>query len=407
MVVRAVARNTQRAVRYTAIFPSLQHVMTSPVDLNGLRIGITIGLREPNESLWINGIKQNALFLAKLLMKSSRGYRVTIVNTTDVPITDALPWDSRIFDTRSFTEMKDSLDVLIELGGQIDGEQTAYLKARGVKLVSYCCGFEYIHVTQSILFGRRMWDTLFINRGYDEIWAIPQIAPSSLPFMQSLRRCPGRVVPFVWDPMFLTERTRLMHAHGEYRPSGKRAKRLTVMEPNHDVVKFCVYPMLIIDEAYRRDPDAIAFTHVTNAERLAHESPEFVMLMNYLDVVRASKASFVGRFDTPTFVAEYTDVVVSHQWENPLNYFYFDVCWQGYPLVHNAHLVPDIGYYYPDNDVQTGTETLMRVLREHDDDWEGYAARQRGLLRRYTSKNPALVAEYDTLLANLINDCGR
>ncbi|AIO69005.1 DUF2827 domain-containing protein [Burkholderia oklahomensis] len=381
--------------------------MTSPVDLNGLRIGITIGLREPNESLWINGIKQNALFLAKLLMKSSRGYRVTIVNTTDVPITDALPWDSRIFDTRSFTEMKDSLDVLIELGGQIDGEQTAYLKARGVKLVSYCCGFEYIHVTQSILFGRRMWDTLFINRGYDEIWAIPQIAPSSLPFMQSLRRCPGRVVPFVWDPMFLTERTRLMHAHGEYRPSGKRAKRLTVMEPNHDVVKFCVYPMLIIDEAYRRDPDAIAFTHVTNAERLAHESPEFVMLMNYLDVVRASKASFVGRFDTPTFVAEYTDVVVSHQWENPLNYFYFDVCWQGYPLVHNAHLVPDIGYYYPDNDVQTGTETLMRVLREHDDDWEGYAARQRGLLRRYTSKNPALVAEYDTLLANLINDCGR
>ncbi|AJX35414.1 DUF2827 domain-containing protein [Burkholderia oklahomensis] len=381
--------------------------MTSPVDLNGLRIGITIGLREPNESLWINGIKQNALFLAKLLMKSSRGYRVTIVNTTDVPITDALPWDSRIFDTRSFTEMKDSLDVLIELGGQIDGEQTAYLKARGVKLVSYCCGFEYIHVTQSILFGRRMWDTLFINRGYDEIWAIPQIAPSSLPFMQSLRRCPGRVVPFVWDPMFLTERTRLMHAHGEYRPSGKRAKRLTVMEPNHDVVKFCVYPMLIIDEAYRRDPDAIAFTHVTNAERLAHESPEFVMLMNYLDVVRASKASFVGRFDTPTFVAEYTDVVVSHQWENPLNYFYFDVCWQGYPLVHNAHLVPDIGYYYPDNDVQTGTETLMRVLREHDDDWEGYAARQRGLLRRYTSKNPALVAEYDTLLANLVNDCGR
>ncbi|AOJ04968.1 MULTISPECIES: DUF2827 domain-containing protein [Burkholderia] len=381
--------------------------MTSPVDLNGLRIGITIGLREPNESLWINGIKQNALFLAKLLMKSSRGYRVTIVNTTDVPITDALPWDCRIFDTRSFTEMKDSLDVLIELGGQIDGEQTAYLKARGVKLVSYCCGFEYIHVTQSILFGRRMWDTLFINRGYDEIWAIPQIAPSSLPFMQSLRRCPGRVVPFVWDPMFLTERTRLMHEHGEYRPSGKRAKRLTVMEPNHDVVKFCVYPMLIIDEAYRRDPDAIAFTHVTNAERLAHDSPEFVMLMNYLEVVRASKASFVGRFDTPAFLAEYTDVVVSHQWENPLNYFYFDVCWQGYPLVHNAHLVPDIGYYYPDNDVQAGTETLMRVLREHDDDWEGYAARQRSLLRRYTSKNPALVAEYDTLLANLVNDCGR
>ncbi len=376
--------------------------MTPPVELNGLRIGITIGLREPNESLWINGIKQNALFLAKLLMKSSRGYRVTMVNTTDVALTDALPWDRRIFDTRSFTTMKDSLDVLIELGGQIDSEQTAYLKARGVKIVSYCCGFEYIHATQSILFGRRMWDTLFINRGYDEIWAIPQIAPSSLPFLQSLRRAPGRVVPFVWDPMFLTERARLLPEHGEYRPSGQRAKRLTIMEPNHDVVKFCVYPMLIIDEVYRREPESIAFTHVTNAERLAHESPEFVMLMNYLEIVRASKASFVGRFDTPAFLAEFTDVVVSHQWENPLNYFYFDVCWQGYPLVHNAHLVPDLGYYYPENDVEAGAEVLTRVLHEHDDDWEGYTARQRGLLRRYTSKNPTLVAEYDVLLANLV-----
>ncbi|MCA3931148.1 DUF2827 family protein, partial [Burkholderia sp.] len=77
--------------------------MTSPV-LNGLRIGITIGLRAPDESLWINGIKQNALFLAKLLMASPLGYRVTLVNTTDVPLTDALPWDRNVYDTRAFAE---------------------------------------------------------------------------------------------------------------------------------------------------------------------------------------------------------------------------------------------------------------------------------------------------------------
>ncbi|ACR30911.1 DUF2827 domain-containing protein [Burkholderia glumae] len=380
--------------------------MTAPVDLNGLRIGITIGLHEPNESLWINGIKQNALFLAKLLMSSPRAYRVTLVNTTATPLTDALPWDRRRFDTRPFAEAKDSLDVLIELGGQIDGEQTAYLKSRGVKIVSYCCGFEYIHATQSILFGRRLWDTLFINRGYDEIWAIPQIAPSSLPFLQSLRRCPGRVVPFVWDPMFLTARAQALRENGEYRPNGQPGRRLTVMEPNHDVVKFCVYPMLIIDEVFRREPDTIAFAHVTNAEHLAHHSREFVLLMNYLDIVRAGKASFVGRYDTPVFLSEFTDVVVSHQWENPLNYFYFDVCWQGYPLVHNAHLAADLGYYYPENDVQAGADLLARVLREHDAGWEQYTSRQRELLRRYTSENPALVADYDLLVENLVRGAG-
>ncbi|MCA8306694.1 DUF2827 domain-containing protein [Burkholderia seminalis] len=374
--------------------------MTLP-SLSGLRIGITIGLRAPDESLWINGIKQNALFLAKLLMASPHGYRVTLVNTTDVPLTDALPWNRNVYDTRTFADMKDALDVVIELGGQIDGEQTAYLKARGVKLVSYCCGVEYINAMESMLFGRRLWDSLFINRGYDEVWAIPQIAPSSLPFLQSLRRCPGRVVPFVWDPMFLTDRTRSLPGHGEYRPRSESGKRLTVMEPNQDVVKFCVYPMLIIDEAYRRDPDAICFTHVTNADRLAHDSPEFVMLMNYLDIVRAGKAAFVGRFDTPDFLATMTDIVVSHQWSNPLNYFYFDVCWQGYPLVHNASLAPDLGYYYPDNDVRRGADALLRALHTHDDDWEAYILRQRKILRRYTWEDSSLVAAYDELLLQL------
>ncbi|WP_175028074.1 DUF2827 domain-containing protein [Burkholderia seminalis] len=374
--------------------------MTLP-SLSGLRIGITIGLRAPDESLWINGIKQNALFLAKLLMASPHGYRVTLVNTTDVPLTDALPWNRNVYDTRTFADMKDALDVVIELGGQIDGEQTAYLKARGVKLVSYCCGVEYINAMESMLFGRRLWDSLFINRGYDEVWAIPQIAPSSLPFLQSLRRCPGRVVPFVWDPMFLTDRTRSLPGHGEYRPRSESGKRLTVMEPNQDVVKFCVYPMLIIDEAYRRDPDAICFTHVTNADRLAHDSPEFVMLMNYLDIVRAGKAAFVGRFDTPDFLATMTDIVVSHQWSNPLNYFYFDVCWQGYPLVHNAGLAPDLGYYYPDNDVRRGADALLRALHTHDDDWEAYILRQRKILRRYTWEDSSLVAAYDELLLQL------
>jgi hypothetical protein len=370
--------------------------------MSGLNIGITIGLREPNESLWINGIKQNALFLAKVLMKSARGHRVTLVNTTAVPITSALAWNLSEFDTRPFVDVKDSLDILIELGGQIDAHQTAYLKARGVKIISYVCGVEYINVTESVLFGRRLWDALFVNRGYDEIWAIPQVARSSLPFLQSLRRCPGRVVPFVWDPIFLTERTRGFSGRGEYRPSGKSGKRISVMEPNHDVVKCCLYPMLIIDEVYRRAPSLIEFTHVTNADRLARQSPEFAMLMNHLEIVRAGKASFVGRFETPTFLSELTDIVVSHQWENPLNYFYFDVCWQGYPLVHNASLAVDIGYYYVDNDVQNASEQLTVALKEHDEDWDGYTRRQRQYLRRFTSENSTLVSTYDALLDNLV-----
>jgi hypothetical protein len=368
----------------------------------GLRVGITIGLAHEAESLWNNGIKQNAVFLAEALARCPRVGSVHLVNTTQVPITPALPWDQNRWPTTTFEQAKDSLDVLIELGGQISAEQTGYLKERGTRLVSYCCGFEYIHAMESILFGRRTFgQDLFVNQRYDDIWMIPQVANNSEPYFSTLRRRPARVVPFVWDPMFLVARSQSLPDAGEYRPR-EGPRRLSVMEPNIDVVKFCLYPVFIAEEVFRRRPELISFLHVTNAERLAKESPEFVALMSQLDIVRQHKASFVGRFETPRFLSEFTDVMISHQWENPLNYFYLEVCWQGYPLVHNAQLCADLGYYYPGNDVKAGCEAVLRAIGEHDSQWAGYRDRQRELIARYLPSSPDVSRQYDELLGELM-----
>jgi len=110
------------------------------VSPRSLRIGITIGLHWEGESLWVNGIKQNALNLALAFKHSPHGHRVWLVNTTDIAITPALPWSLAEFPTLSFREAKDELDVMIELGGQLSPDEVDYLKRRGVRLVSYCCG---------------------------------------------------------------------------------------------------------------------------------------------------------------------------------------------------------------------------------------------------------------------------
>ncbi len=70
--------------------------------------------------------------------------------------------------TRSLAEAKDLLDILIELGERIGATQTAYLKARGAKFVSCRCRVECINTTESIPFGRRLWDSLFIDRAYND-----------------------------------------------------------------------------------------------------------------------------------------------------------------------------------------------------------------------------------------------
>ena len=367
-----------------------------------MRIGITIGLHHEAETLWNNGIKQNAVFLAEALKHCPSVSSVALVNTTAVPITAALPWDQKRWPTLSFDDAKDSVDVLIELGGQIDPGQTDYLKKRGARLVSYCCCFEYVHAMESMLFSKPLWgQNLFINQRYDDIWMVPQVAHISQPYFEVLRRTEARPVPFVWSPVFLDERTRALPDAGVYRPRGE-ARRLTVMEPNINVVKFCLYPILIAELSYRARPDAVALLQVTNAERLATQNMEFITLMNQLDIVREHKAVFLGRHDTPTFLAQNTDIVISHQWENPLNYFYLEVCWQGYPLVHNAQLCPDLGYYYADNDVAAGSRRVLEVIDGHDAQAEAYRARQRALIDRYLPGNAAATATYDALLRELV-----
>ncbi len=374
----------------------------TPTSPFALRVGVTIGLQHEAETLWSNGIKQNAVFLTTALRHSPLVRSVTLVNTTAVAITPSIPWDLSRWPVCTFEQARDDLDILIELGGQIDAAQTSYLKDRGTRLVSYCCGSEYVQAMQAVLFNRPLWGhQLFVNQRYDAIWMVPQVASTSQHYFQTLRRRPTQVVPFVWEPVFLQARSSGFPAEGEFRPR-PGPKRLTVMEPNHDVVKFCLYPILIAEEAFRQQPELISFLHVTNAEALANASPDFVALMNQLDIVRAHKAAFVGRFDTPQFLAEMTDVVISHQWDNPLNYFYLEVCWQGFPLVHNADLCSDLGYHYPHNDVQAGCRQLLGALTQHDSQWQTYRARQRQRIARFLPDNPAVVADYGKLLVQLM-----
>ena len=366
-----------------------------------LRIGITIGLRAPNESLWINGIKQNALFLAKLFKNSPLGHEVILLNSTDIEVTDQLPWDLNLFPAKAFDHACDGLDVVIELGGQINAAQTDRIKSQGSKLVSYCCGPEYIQNIEAMIFGRQLCDNIFINKEYDELWIIPQIWSLNQGFLKIFRQCPARKVPFVWDPMALEALTSNMLNQGAYRPD-IAPKRLSVIEPNTDVLKFCLYPILIAETVFRQLPQEIGFMHVANADHLALAEREFAGLMRQLRIVQANRASFIGRVRTPDFLSDHTDIVISHQWGLPLNYFYLECCWQGYPLIHNAEQIAELGYYYPDHDLDEGARQLTKAILSHDQAWQDYTYKQRQLIQRFLSTNKDLINKYDELLRELI-----
>lgn len=368
-----------------------------------MRIGITIGLTKPDETMWVNGIKQNAIFLSKLLQASPHRHKVTLVNTTRVPITKELPWDLNLYPALQYEYAKNDLDVLIVLGGAIGQSWLDELKARGVKVVSYRCGAEYFISMERIIFDRDVELQPEFLIGYDQMWFIPQMWEANRYYLQVLNRLEGRQmrkVPFVWDPMFINEYLRGDSEGGEYRPkTGPR--RLSCFEPNINVTKTFIYALLMAEIFYRRDPEAIEFVSVLCTDHF-RENKELLAIISSLDIARKKgKCYFEGRHVTPWFLANHTDVVISHQLFNALNYLPLEVAWLGYPMVHNHHLCSDIGYYYEGFDIERGAELLSEAIHHHDEQWESYRDRNRLIINQYLPTNPELIDAYDKLLEGL------
>jgi hypothetical protein len=98
------------------------------------------------------------------------------------------------------------------------------------------------------------------------------------------------------------------------------------------------------------------------------------------------------------------DIVICHQLLNPLNYLYLDLVYMGYPVLHNAYMCKDVGYYYDGSDTIGGSKQLNWILENHDNNIEEYAERNKKILERYHSDNPSLIETYDKLIHNLFNE---
>jgi hypothetical protein len=256
--------------------------------------------------------------------------------------------------------------------------------------------------------GIASWDT-----GHDETWMIPQQEYQNKEYFRSIYRqekSQVKVVPFIWDPMFIEFDKNILKKAGreypEYKPKPASEKKISVMEPNLNVVKYALLPILIAEEVYRKVKNNIPFKQIwiVSGKKLL-KNKYFLGMMTRLDLVNANPENplikFVPRYPVSTILAKESDVVLSHQWTNPLNYSYLDVMHFGYPLVHNADMIKDAGYFYDDFNISEGVKQLELALETHDDNLEQYKNKNKKVLNRYISTNPKLVDTYKKLIENL------
>jgi len=374
-----------------------------------MKIGITISQRNPGDSIWTNGIKLNALILQKMFSQSERNHEVYLVNREPIELDSTTPWDIVKYPCISLERAQQEMDLILIVGAALSDEWIKEFKAIDPKrkVIAYHCGNHYILEMENVLFkenkttNKPTW-----NQEIDENWIIPQQEYHNFYYLQTFTRKPTIVVPFVWDPEFVDEVSESMKLSGKYNPvdyvPGRSQKRISVFEPNINVFKYAMMPIHVTEWAYRTPVGKlfIDYLSVTNGKDLM-TNYEFNGHLKYLDIVKDKKIFMESRYNTPYFLAEHTDIVLSHQWGNPLNYAYLDALHFGYPLIHNADMIQDMGYYYKDFNILDGAKQLIKVLDEHDKNHDVYKRKSAFAINRYRATNKGLVDLYDKMLDEL------
>ncbi|WP_370652032.1 DUF2827 domain-containing protein [Caballeronia sp. TF1N1] len=374
-----------------------------------IRIGISV-VTHQGQNIWQNGLGQNVIFLAEALQRLPFVESVSLIDVGDQ---NAMPpqvdLSSRKVRIMRAADATNHVDVIFEMGGALDTQWLDLMRARGKKVVYYCCGQPYVGLIEAPVFDKPV-HVMRPDR-YDEIWLMPKDR-LSIPMMRTLHRCDVHLVPFIWHPQFLEQRIAEVSEHGLHfgyqRRSGTSLEdpphaqgfRVAMFEPNISVVKTSSIPMLVCEEAYRAVPSSVSHMHVLNSLHMK-DHPTLVQMANSLNIVKDSKATFHGRNDIAGFMAQYADAVVSHQWGNDQNYLYLDVLYGGYPLVHNSPWL-DAGYYYPDFNAQEGGRQLLLAAREHDASLADYRARAQRVI---DSVNPFQLANLDSFANRLLHLC--
>lgn len=379
-------------------------------------IGITIGLTRDKESMWINGIKQNAIFLANALIHV--GHKVTLLDTSsnveafdDTGKVTKVMWDYNQFPVYKYSKVARECDVLIMLGTTLEGHTLRYFKQPSEinkRIIKYMCGNNYVIDMERSIFEtsasnqRTAWKS---DGLIDECWYVPQQGYQNHEYyrvLMGLEHDKVKPVPFVWDPMFIDQIESLYDRNKNvpiYQPKENSEKKLCIFEPNMNVVKYSMIPLLIIEDAYVNHNIDYKFTTLISGDRL----PKKTVWKSTIDSTKiiAKTIKTAGRLPVHSILANHADIVISHQWENPLNYAYLDTMYLQFPLIHNADMIQDAGYYYPDFEIGKGAEKLKWVMDHHDKHIDEYNEKNEKVLTRYTVYNEDLIETYRLLIENL------
>lgn len=368
-----------------------------------LRVGVTLFLRDENQTIWENGIFQNGFFLLQTLRKSPIVESCfLVVSGPGDPSKSSAFLKSAEAPVMTLADAMENLDVLIELSAQVDSEWGKAFVARGGRIVAMRVANDYVIDAERMAF-KLPPGLLMMQALYQEVWTLPAFERTCAEYYATGYRAPVRVMQHLWSPILLEQAAAARSGNSAFRyVPGRKRWRMAVLEPNLCSVKTSHIPLLGCEVAYRMDPTFVETVLVFNTDKL-RENGTFVRFARSLDVVSHGKASFEGRYPIMDVMGPLAEAVVSHHWENAQNYLYYEALYGGFPLVHNSDLIDGCGYRYADFDPEDAGKALLQAFMQHDLNLNNYIADGRKLIRKLDPTSDANVRLYTDAIAGLFD----
>jgi len=326
--------------------------------MSKLKIGITT---RDEMSIWSNGLDQNIYFLYKML--EDMNYAPSLISESygAKKLLDISVEQADIYSIKKF-------DIILEVAHPLSDKLTNYYNSLGKPLISIKYGNNFMldlerYIKKNSESANMATGTNlpFRNR---EIWVSEQFYKFK-DYIEVLTRSKVKIIPYIWDSSILR-----MHDGGFHNQDmlvkKEDFKKIAIVEPNMNVLKNCMVPLAICDMAYDKNKESIKEVYCFGAKSL-EKNNVFLNYIKYLNIHKDKVASYEARYPFyKVFKDNLANTIVSTQLFNEQNYVYLETLFYKRLLIHNSPLFKDVGYYYPEFNINIGSDQLLDAIQNFD-----------------------------------------
>jgi hypothetical protein len=366
-----------------------------------MKIGITLNLAN---SFWSNGLNQNVKFIYDIFHRL--GHEVYYL-TREKPNRKLNFNHKYMMFSDVVNDQSESFDVIILAGFEVHTKTLIELKRRkkNTKIFLLQLGNKVMFDLRGVLHppeGDNVEaNSTEIGKVLDAIWVSPHHDFGSEYVKVHYDNENVRVAPYVWDTYFIQDKIDELKKRGGdpfFKP--ETVNTVQIFESNTLVNKHFLIAFCIAQKFETLFPNELSKVNVYCTEKVRENTFFKVHMSRYEIVSRGQFTFFNNRWCSLDAFSKFGGTIVSHQYDNDLNYAHFEALYMGLPLVHNSKTLMDEGYYYPDFNVDIGAKQLKNAILNHEKVHDEYMQRGRDFVAKYSPYQTSILNQYQLLLEN-------